>query len=68
MQIKLTKKPKNRILIWGFPGFGIVGTIAIEFLLDHLNVERIGKIVFDEMPATIAIHEGKIVEYTGENT
>lgn len=65
MQIKLTKKPKNCKLIEGFPGFGLVGTIANEFLLDHLKVEQIGKIIFDEMPATVAIHEGKVVEPLG---
>ena len=65
MQIKLTKKPKNCILIEGFPGFGLVGTIASEFLLEHLKFEQIGKIMFDEMPATVAIHEGKIVEPLG---
>tara|TARA_Y100000294_G_scaffold136039_2_gene128851 strand:- start:1357 stop:2061 length:705 start_codon:yes stop_codon:yes gene_type:complete len=65
MQIKLTKKPKNCILIEGFPGFGLVGTIASEFLLEHLEVEQIGKIVFDEMPAMVAIHESKLVEPLG---
>ena len=65
MQIKLTKKPKNCRLIEGFPGFGLVGTIASEFLLDHLKFEQIGKIIFDEMPATVAIHEGKVVEPLG---
>jgi len=65
MQIKLTKKPKNCTLIEGFPGFGLVGTIASEYLLDHLDVEQIGKIVFDEMPAMVAIHESKLVEPLG---
>ncbi|MFH0868246.1 MAG: PAC2 family protein [Candidatus Woesearchaeota archaeon] len=65
MQIKLSKKPKNCKLIEGFPGFGLVGTIASEFLLEHLKFEKIGKIIFDEMPATIAIHEGKVVEPLG---
>jgi uncharacterized protein len=65
MQIKLTKKPKNCKLIEGFPGFGLVGTIANEFLLEHLKFEQIGKIIFDEMPATVAIHEGKVVEPLG---
>jgi len=65
MQIKLTKKPKNCRLIEGFPGFGLVGTIANEFLLEHLKFEQIGKIIFDEMPATVAIHEGKVVEPLG---
>lgn len=65
MQIKLSKKPKNCKLIEGFPGFGLVGTIANEFLLEHLKFEQIGKIIFDDMPATIAIHEGKVVEPLG---
>ena len=65
MQIKLTKKPKNCILIEGFPGFGLVGTIAGEFLLEHLQTEQIGKIIFDEMPAMVAIHESKVVEPLG---
>lgn len=65
MQLKLTKKPKNCRLIEGFPGFGLVGTIANEFLLEHLKFEQIGRIVFDEIPATVAIHEGKIVEPLG---
>ncbi len=65
MHLKLTKKPKNCRLIEGFPGFGLVGTIASEFLLEHLKFEQIGKIVFDEMPATVAVHEGKLVEPLG---
>lgn len=65
MQIKLTKKPKNCRLIEGFPGFGLVGTIANEFLLEHLKFEQIGKIIFDDMPATVAIHEGEVVEPLG---
>lgn len=62
MQLKLTKKPKNCRLIEGFPGFGLVGTIASEFLLEHLKFEQIGKIVYNEMPATVAIHEGRLIE------
>jgi len=65
MQIRLYKKPKNGTLIEGFPGFGLVGTIACEFLLEHLQTELIGKIIFDEMPPIIAIHEGKLVEPLG---
>ncbi len=43
----------------------MVGTIASEFLLEHLKFEQIGKIIFDEMPATIAIHDCKVVEPLG---
>ncbi len=65
MEIKLWKKPKNCTIIDGFPGFGLVGTIASEFLIEHLSTEQIGKILFDDMPAMVAIHESKVVEPLG---
>lgn len=65
MQIKLWKKPKNPTIIEGFPGFGLVGTIASEFLIDHLKTEMIGKITFEDMPPVVAIHENKLVEPLG---
>ena len=65
MDIKLKKKPKNPIIITGFPGFGLVGTIATEFLIDHLETEQIGKIWMDDIPAMVAVHEGKVVEPLG---
>lgn len=65
MEIKLWKKPKNCTIVEGFPGFGLVGTIASEFLIEHLSTEQIGKILFDEMPAIVAIHENKLVEPLG---
>ena len=65
MEIKLKKKPKNPVIIEGFPGFGLIGTIASEFLIEHLKTEQIGKIIFNEMPAMVAIHENKVVEPLG---
>ncbi len=62
MKLELKKKPKNVVIVEGFPGFGLVGTIATGYLIDHLKTERIGKIVLDEQPAIIALHEGKVVE------
>jgi uncharacterized protein len=65
MEVKLWKKPKNPTIIEGFPGFGLVGTITTEFLIDHLDVEMIGKVVMDESPAVVAIHGDHIVEPLG---
>ncbi|MBW2977646.1 PAC2 family protein [Candidatus Woesearchaeota archaeon] len=65
MKVVLKKKPKNPIIIEGFPGFGLVGTIATEFLIDHLETEKIGKIWVEELPAMVAIHEGEVVEPIG---
>lgn len=65
MKVILDKKPKNPIIIEGFPGFGLVGTIATEFLIRHLNAKEIGRIRVKEVPPVIAVHEGKAVEPLG---
>ncbi len=65
MKIELTKKPQNVVILGGFPGFGLVGTITSEYLIDHLQAEKIGSVWFSEMNAMIAIHDSKIVEPFG---
>ena len=65
MKLTLIKKPKNARIIAGFPGFGLVSTIATEFLLEHLKMEKIGTITSDDIPAMIAVHQGKVVDPIG---
>ncbi|MEM4336469.1 MAG: PAC2 family protein [Candidatus Woesearchaeota archaeon] len=65
MELELYKKPKNTIIIEGFPGFGLVASISTEFLINHLNTEKIGVIKIKETSPLIAIHEGKVVEPVG---
>ncbi len=62
MKLILSKKPKNVTIIEGFPGFGLIGTIGIEFLIDHLKTEKIGIVEMEEIPAMIAIHQNKVIE------
>ncbi len=62
MKLILTKKPRNVTIVEGFPGFGLIGTIATEFLMEHLDTEKIGIIEMDEIPAMIAVHDSKIIE------
>ncbi|MBT4935733.1 proteasome assembly chaperone family protein [Candidatus Woesearchaeota archaeon] len=62
MRLVLTKKPKNVTIIEGFPGFGLIGTIATEFLMEHLETEKIGVVEMQEIPAMIAIHQNKVIE------
>lgn len=64
-EIMLKKKPKKPTIIIGFPGFGLVGTIATEFLIDHLKTESIGSIWLERLPAMIAVHESKVVQPIG---
>ncbi len=64
-QLELKKRPKNPIIVEGFPGFGLVGTITTEFLIDHLKTEPIGRILLDDIQAMVAIHDNKLVEPIG---
>lgn len=62
MQLNLKSKPQNPTVIQGFPGFGLIGTIAVEFLIEHLKAVPIGEFAYDDLPATVAIHQGKLVK------
>ncbi|MBD3312970.1 hypothetical protein GF345_00850 [Candidatus Woesearchaeota archaeon] len=65
MELILKKKPKNPVIIEGFPGFGLVGTITTEFLIEQLKAEPIGTIKCDDIPAMIAIHGGEVMQPIG---
>lgn len=63
MEIIWYKKPKpNPTVISGFQGYGLVGTIATEFLIDHLNAKQIGKIEGKAVTPMIAVHKGEVIE------
>ena len=63
MQIKLNASIKSgATIIEGFPGFGLVGTITTEYLIDHLNAKQVGSLYSDKIPPIIAIHEGEVIE------
>src|SRR3989338_10485211 len=63
--LRLSKNLKNVTIIQGFPGFGLVGTIATEYLIEHLHCELLTKYWFEELPATITIHDGKLIHPIG---
>src|SRR3989344_226210 len=65
VEIKIDKKPKNPIIIEGFPGIGFIASITTEFLIEHLKAEKIGKIEFNEQTPVVAIHNSKVVEPFG---
>jgi len=65
MRVELEKRPKNPIIIEGFPGFGFVSTITTEFLINHLKATQIGKIIMEEIPPVIAVQKGEIIEPIG---
>lgn len=61
MELDLKKVGKRPTIIAAFPGFGLVGVIATEFLIDHLKVELIGKHWFESQPATVVIHQHRLI-------
>lgn len=65
MKIELKKKPKNVIIIEGFPGFGLVGTISTEFLIDHLGAKQIGSIWLEDLAPLLMVHDGKAIDPLG---
>lgn len=62
MKINLSKKPKSPIIIGGFPGIGLIGTISTEFLIKHLNAKPIGHIWSDKLAPMAAVHDSKVVQ------
>lgn len=62
---KIDKKVQSPTVIEGFPGFGLVSTIATGFLIDHLACEQIGSYWFETGQPTIAVHGCKLVDPIG---
>lgn len=66
MSIDLKKKPKKgATIIEGFPGFGLVSTIATEFLIEHLDAKSIGRIRSENISPLVALHKGELLEPFG---
>lgn len=62
MEIKLNLRPKNPIVIEGFPGLGLIGTITTEFLIKHLDAKPIGSIWSEDLLPIAAVHDAKVVQ------
>jgi len=65
MRIVLKEKPNKPTIIDGFPGFGLVGTIATEYLINELKARLIGAIHAEKIPPMAAIHDSKVVQPIG---
>lgn len=52
-----TANLKNPILIEGFPGIGLVGTIATGYIIKKLKMKLIGYIYCNRFPAVVSIHD-----------
>ena len=62
LELKLRKKPKNSIIIEGFPGFGFVATIAVEYLMDHLKMHPIGSFWSPRLAPIAFVHGKRVMQ------
>ncbi|MBN2880634.1 proteasome assembly chaperone family protein [Candidatus Woesearchaeota archaeon] len=65
MKVELFKDIQSPLILEGFPGFGLVSTITIEYLINHLNTELVGRVHSNKLPPMVAVHEGKVIEPIG---
>ncbi|MFH0987064.1 MAG: PAC2 family protein [Candidatus Micrarchaeota archaeon] len=61
LEIVLDKKYslKNYTLLLGFPGVGLVGTIAAGYIIEKRKMAPIGHVYCDRFPPMATVHEGK---------
>ena len=60
IDIRMIKKVnmEQSTFIEGFPGAGLVGPMAVSYIIDKLGMEYVGYLESDEFPPIISIHEG----------
>ncbi len=50
---------KGYTLIEGFPGIGLVGPMAISYIIDKLQMENVGYLHSKDFPPLVSIHKGQ---------
>ena len=58
LRINTTIEHENAMVIACFPSVGMVSSIVAHYLIDHLDLEFVGGLVDDRLPALAMIHEG----------
>jgi predicted ATP-grasp superfamily ATP-dependent carboligase len=63
LKLELKKKPKKApVIIEGFPGFGFVATIAVEYLMDHLKMHSVGRLWSPKLAPIAFVHGKRVVQ------
>ena len=61
--IKITSKPMSdtpKSVLMGFPGSGLVGSIALQYMVDQLEFEQIGNMTSKYFPPLVMMNKGVI--------
>jgi len=58
IEFHITAKPKLKspVLVEGFPGLGLVGTISASYLIEKLKMDPLGYITGEQFPPLAAVH------------
>lgn len=58
IEFHMLAKPKLKkpVLVEGFPGLGLVGTISASYLIEKLKMEPLGYITGEQFPPLAAVH------------
>ncbi|MDH7593011.1 MAG: proteasome assembly chaperone family protein [Methanomicrobiales archaeon] len=62
-EIKITSKPFSdspKAVLMGFPGSGLVGSIALQYMVDQLGFEQIGSMTSKYFPPLVMMNRGVI--------
>ena len=65
MKYFLKKRPRRCIIIEGYPGYGLIGSIVTNYLIDNLKMEMIGSFFSEKIPPLVPIHKGKLLSPFG---
>ena len=57
LRINAAIENENAMVIACFPSVGMVSSIVAHYLIDHLDLEFVGGLVDDRLPALAMIHE-----------
>ncbi len=60
VEILTRKKFKKPVLITGLPGIGLVGKIAVDYLLKEFNAQKIANVYSDSFPPSVRTENGTL--------
>lgn len=60
--IDKTTDASGKVLLLGFPDVGLVGAIAVSYLVDKLKLDEAGYIDAEDLPPIVAIHSASVKE------
>ncbi|WP_042662697.1 proteasome assembly chaperone family protein [Haloferax sp. ATB1] len=56
--------PPSRALLCGFSSFGLAGLTAVDFIVDHLDLEQTGHLTVEGLPAVTPFEDGRPRHHT----